>query len=122
MFDSNGEKKLPDLYIDINYEITDFDNKSIELNSSVNYLNQLSGNYNLVVLITENNIKTIVTINSINNDSLDELIKLALAKGDVIKLTEPVHALQLGAKQSNIGTYKNLMIANSDTIIDGMKN
>lgn len=56
LFDSNGEKKLPDLYIDINYEITDFDNKSIELQVFVNYLNQLSGNYNLVVLITENNI------------------------------------------------------------------
>ncbi len=97
----------------------DFDIKYFDLSINNNEELKIKDKIDLII---ENNITTIVTINSIDNDSLDEIIKLALAKGEVIKLTEPVHSLHLGAKQSNIGTYKSLMLSNSDTIIDGMKN
>jgi len=56
LFNSNGEKILPDLNININYEITNFENKEIDINLSIDFIKQLSGNHNLVVLITENNI------------------------------------------------------------------
>ena len=56
LFDSNGEKILPDLDVNIDYQITNFENKQIDISISIDFLNQLNGNYNVVVLITENNI------------------------------------------------------------------
>ena len=56
IFDLNGEKILPDLDININYDIINFENKEIEINITIDYLTQLQGNYNLAVLITESNI------------------------------------------------------------------
>ena len=56
IFDLNGEKISPDLDIDINYELKSFENNEIEISISIDYFNQLPGNYNLAVLITESNI------------------------------------------------------------------
>ena len=57
LFHENGEKILPDLEIDISYQVIDFENKKIDINVSLEFLNnKLESNYNLVVLITENNI------------------------------------------------------------------
>ena len=72
--------------------------------------------------IKENLIKTIITIDGVDSSYIDEVVKFVLEEGEIIKLTEPVHSLRLGSKESNIGTYKKLMVLNSDTIIDGMKN
>jgi len=56
IFDSNGNKLTPDLEIDINYQINNIDTKELNIDVSLNYINQLDSNYNLVVLITEDNI------------------------------------------------------------------
>ena len=56
IFDSNGDKLTPDLEIDVNYQINNFDTKDISIEVSLEYINQLNGNYNLVLIITENNI------------------------------------------------------------------
>ena len=60
IFDSNGEKIAPDLEIDITNTIIDFDfnNKIIDINISLEFLNILEGNYSLAVLITESNINS----------------------------------------------------------------
>ena len=58
LFDSTGEKIAPDLDINITNTIIDFDfnNKIMDINISLEFLNPLEGNYSLAVLITESNI------------------------------------------------------------------